>query len=125
MPSMTPFSVAFDLQRVLYSILAFLVWSLLMFCSGYAYKWHVDSLADAKVDVKQVTVAATTAAAAATIDDQALGRLKTQLGAATARAATLQQILKDQSNATPPAANCRLVDGLRDQINVDISTGSH
>lgn len=121
---MNPITIVFGLQRVLYSALALVVWSAMAFGAGYLTKGHRDSLADAKVEAKQETVTTTVKAAAATIDNQALVRLKTALATANTRAATLEQIIKDQANATPPAVTCRLPDGLRDQINADIASGT-
>lgn len=121
---MNPVTVIFDLQRLLWSILAFLIWSLLTFGAGYLYKGHRDSVADAAVGTKQVAVTTTVKAAATTIDTTAVDRLKGQLANANARAATLQQIIKGQSDATPAAPTCRLTDGLREQINADLAAGS-
>lgn len=126
MPALTsnPLGRALNLQRVFYSALALIAWSALAFGAGYAYKWHRDSLADAKVEARRETVVATVKAAAAAVDTQALVRLKATLATANTRAAALEQTIKDQSNATPAIAACRLPDGLREQINADLATGS-
>jgi hypothetical protein len=118
---MNPVTIVFGLQRVLSSVLALAVWSAAAFGAGYLTKGHRDSLADAKIEAKQETAATTVKAAATTIDNQALVRLKSALATANSRAETLEQIIKDQANATPPAVTCRLPDGLRDQINADIA----
>jgi hypothetical protein len=122
---MNPITATFDLQRILYSILALAIWSAATFSAGYAYKWHRDSLADEARVAKQETVTTTATAAVAAVDTQAIARLKTALAATASRAASLEQALKDQSHATPAPADCALPSGLRDQINADLATGSH
>lgn len=120
----TPHTVMLNLERVVLGIVALFAACILSFGAGYLYKGHRVSLGDAAREAKTQTIATTTQAATQTIDSRALDRLAGQIANANARAANLEQQLKDQSHATPAPADCRLPVGLRDQINADLASGS-
>lgn len=118
---MNPVTLVFDLRRILFFMLAVVVWTISAFGTGYVIKGNRDQLAEAKVEAKQEATAVTVSAVAPVVDDHALTRLKAALGKSNARAATLEQTIKDQAHANPAAVDCRLPDRLRDQINADLA----
>lgn len=120
----SPVTVIFSAQRMLYGALALAAWSAAMFGTGYLYKWHLVGVESAAREAKQSTVTTTAAAAVTVSDTAAADKLKLQLAAAAARARTLEQIIKDQAHETPPTPDCRLPDRVRDAINDNLAAGS-
>ena len=101
---------------------AFALSILVAFASGYAYRWHQDSLNDAKQEATQTATTTTATAAVVVTDKQGIARLESQLAATRLRATNLEQIIKDLQNANPnPNADCVIPVGLRDQINLDLA----
>jgi peptidoglycan hydrolase CwlO-like protein len=101
---------------------AFALAVVLSFSSGYAYRWHQDSLKDAKVEATQEATTTTATAAITAIDTQGISRLQAQLSATRQRADNLEQTIKELQNATTTTnPDCVLPIGLRDQINLDLS----
>lgn len=101
---------------------AFALSLFIAFGSGYAYRWHQDSLATAKVEAKQEATTTTAQAAVTVTDKQGIARLESQLAATKLRAANLEQMIKDLQNANPyHNVDCTLPAGLRDQINLDLA----
>lgn len=101
---------------------AFALSILLSFASGYAYRWHQDSLKVATQEAKQEATTTTAQAAVVITDKQGIARLESQLAATRLRAVNLEQIIKDLQNANPnPNADCVIPVGLRDQINLDLA----
>lgn len=101
---------------------AFALSILIAFGSGYAYRWHQDGLADAKVVAKQEATTTTATAAVTVTDKQGIARLESQLAATRLRATNLEQIIKDLQNANhTPNVDCVIPASLRDQINLDLA----
>lgn len=101
-----------------------LIVGIVAFGAGYALHWHQSTITEAKKDSKQEAVTTTSAAAVDGTDKQAITRLQAALTAAKNRSTSLEQQLKDQSNANPAPAVCALPERLRDQINADLASGS-
>ncbi len=101
--------------------LAIALMCLASFASGYTYHWYQTKIDQAKVESKQQAVTTTTTAAVDTTDKLTVTKLQASLTATKARAATLEQIIKEAKNANPPAISCALPIGLRDQINADLA----
>lgn len=121
---MNPITATFDAQRILVGILALIIWSLLCAGTGYLYKGHRVAIAEAERNATQQAATTTATAATTAVDTQALSKMQNALAAAKTKAATLEQLLKAQSHATPAPVDCRLNDGLRDQINADLAAGA-
>lgn len=123
---MNPVTIVYSLQRILFSVLVAIVWTISVFGAGYVIKGSRDKIAEVNVEAKVEAVATTINAIVPVIDDRALTRLKAALVKSNSRTATLEKTIKDQANATPAAVDCRLPVGLRDQINADLAaSGTH
>jgi len=118
----------YEMDQAMISALSPSTWTaitlslIISFASGYAYRWHQDSLKDAKKEAKQEAVTTTSQAAVTVTDKQGIARLESQLAATKLRAANLEQMIKELQNANPnPSIDCTLPAGLRDQINLDLA----
>ena len=98
-----------------------LLWSVLCFASGYLYKGHRDSLAEAALAATQSTAQITSDAAGKASDTVQLNTLKSQLAASTSTAASLQRTIAELYRANPPTSVCAIPDGLRASINANLA----
>ena len=114
----------FSIQEKLYAAAAVVLWSIGCFGSGYAYKWHIDSVKDAERVAVQDTAQVTADAGAKASDSVSINHLQSQLDASTSLTNRLLQQIKEQQNATPASDSCRLPPGLRDSINSSLAAGS-
>jgi uncharacterized protein YlxW (UPF0749 family) len=110
-----------SIQERLIGAAVFLIWSLGCFTGGYAYKWHLYSVADAARQATQDTAQVTAAAGAQASDTKDIDRLQAKLDESQAWATTLQKRIKDLSNAKPADLSCRVPDGLLVQLNDSLS----
>ncbi|RQS39763.1 hypothetical protein DIE01_16250 [Burkholderia sp. Bp8990] len=91
------------------------------FGAGYLYRAHVDTVKQASVTAAVKTADAVASAVVATADTKTDATLQKRLNAAQSRAAALQQQIDEARNANPPAADCRLPDGLRDALGAQLA----
>jgi hypothetical protein len=104
--------------------LACIVLCALSFGVGYLYRDHVDEVKQAGTTATVKTADAVASATVATADAGIATHLQSKLASANARAASLQTQIEAARNANPPAADCRLPDGLRNELSADLTTGT-
>lgn len=102
------------------------VFAISMACAslaGYAYKAHLVAIEQAKEETKQEVVTQTVERVVTVTDDAAVRRLRGALASEQARhASLLASITRERDEKDPVAvAECRISDGLRDQINADLT----
>lgn len=114
---MFSFLSPFSLQQKLIGLAVFLIWSLACFAGGYAYKWHVDSLADEGRRATQQTAQVTTEAAANAIDTSQVDSLRATIASNASLISSLQRQIAEVARANPAPTACRLPDGLRTSLN--------
>lgn len=111
------FGLILTWQQKLYAAAAFVIWSLACFMGGYAYKWHVDSLADEGRRATQTTAQVTTEAAATAVDTSQVDSLRATVASNATLISSLQRQIAEVARANPAPTACRLPDGLRASIN--------
>lgn len=119
---MNPLELVLTPQKLIATVAGAIIWTALSAGAGYLYHAHRTAVAEAGHDAKQEAVTETTAAAADTIDTEALLKLGSKLIATTNEAAALRAQIKAQSHETPAPPDCRLPDRLRDAINRTLAT---
>lgn len=120
-----PLNPLTDVQAKLIKTGLVLAMLVLCFIAGYMYKAHQCEIADAQRETKQTTAQTTTDAGVKASDNQGVERLQAKLAATIAQAKALQKQIEDERNArqnVASAVDCRVSDGLRDEINRNLTT---
>jgi hypothetical protein len=108
-------------RRWLIRAVVAVLWSGACFAAGYLYHAHRAEIAAAKIEAKQEATQAPVTAASEAIDQSAIARRDTAIETTKQRTVYVTRLIEKEAHANPAPVDCRLPDGLRDEINRDLA----
>ncbi len=91
--------------------------------AGYLTKAHYAAIELAEAEARKKTIVETVTKVVTVTDTRAVAVLQAKLKKSEARARALADMIKEESDANPADDKCRVSDGLRDELNRQLSTG--